>query len=685
MTNTELLFDAEDLQDPVEAAQSSTQKNRAKVGSARPSSLLYTYGPGAIMDLPNFSVMPTGLDNWETIYRRMPRTPTISEPRLLETVKLHLGKQVSELRAFPWQPQENSFSTEGANVGVPAHFFPQWLRCTGCNKLARNDKFAYKNTNPYKPYEAQFTHEGCPGPALPKSATQNRRARQNRNNSYPAVAAPILLACEYGHLDEFPYELWVHQGGNCPKAENPALKMLESNMGRNVGSTIVCTNCKARRSIAEAQGAGAKKVLPAKCRGRHPHLNAYTRDCQGEPTLMMMGASNLWFPVTQSVIVMPRGTKFKKEDLLDRLIGVLGKESLLEDIDDPRFVKRTVERDGIDATLEEVTEALSAFKRSLQEPTTEEEETRKEELKAWDPTGLLEPEWDYLQRPIGSDHSENNDGLMLTEKTVPATLETRGVTKVIAVDKLKKVNALIGFTRLDEYERGGDKERLVQLTRTGKPTWVPAIEDRGEGIYLQFDTAAIDRWEEGVEGSALWQAHVEAHERNFRNRFSRTAKNVDHETRLPAPRYWLLHTLAHALIRQMAMDSGYGAASLAERIYAWKADPEKDRESAAGILISTTASDSEGTLGGLVSLAAPEKISAIMRRALDRSCRCSSDPVCAHRTPREPEDFLHGAACHNCSFASETSCERANRFLDRRFLVTLPGSEVDGFFGGSYV
>ena len=29
--------------------------------------------------------------------------------------------------------------------------------------------------------------------------------------------------------------------------------------------------------------------------------------------------------------------------------------------------------------------------------------------------------------------------------------------------------------------------------------------------------------------------------------------------------------------------------------------------------------------------------------------------------------------------ASETSCERANRFLDRRFVINLPGSHL-GFF-----
>ena len=58
-----------------------------------------------------------------------------------------------------------------------------------------------------------------------------------------------------------------------------------------------------------------------------------------------------------------------------------------------------------------------------------------------------------------------------------------------------------------------------------------------------------------------------------------------------------------------------------------------------------------------------------MLSALRRAARCSSDPVCAMRTPSDPEDFLHGAACHCCSFASETSCEKANRFLDRRFLL----------------
>jgi hypothetical protein len=78
----EMLHDAETL-DPLADAEEGVVKNRAKVGSARPSSLLYTYGPGAVMDLPGFSIMPAGLDDWEPIWKRRENIPTILEPRLL--------------------------------------------------------------------------------------------------------------------------------------------------------------------------------------------------------------------------------------------------------------------------------------------------------------------------------------------------------------------------------------------------------------------------------------------------------------------------------------------------------------------------------------------------------------------------------------------------------------------------
>src|SRR5579885_1360493 len=127
LPNGMLHNDADPL-DPLADVEEGLVKNRARVGSARPSSLLYTYGPGAIMDLPGFSIMPAGLDDWEPLWKRRAHEPAILEPRLLNVVRLHLGQQVEALRPFPWQPKRSANPSEGADLGIPARAFPQWLR-----------------------------------------------------------------------------------------------------------------------------------------------------------------------------------------------------------------------------------------------------------------------------------------------------------------------------------------------------------------------------------------------------------------------------------------------------------------------------------------------------------------------------------------------------------------------------
>jgi hypothetical protein len=331
---------------------------------------------------------------------------------------------------------------------------------------------------------------------------------------------------------------------------------------------------------------------------------------------------------------------------------------------------------GVDVTgltdddLEQVLQAASA-------PTDTPEE-QEQKLRDWDPVDLLVPEWNYLLRDIiGPGVEDPTSGLALATRARGESLPAE-ITRVLAVERLRKVNALVGFTRIDDMERVGDlPRRLAPLTRTPRPAWTVATEDRGEGIFIQLDEGAVAAWEKRVGNSVLWTMHREAHDRNFERRFSETAGKIKPSSRLKPPRYWLVHTLAHVLIRELALTCGYSAASLSERLYAWPA--AEGRAPAAGLLICTTASDSDGTLGGLVQLSEPQRLEGVVANALRKAARCSSDPICAKRTPQDPEDFLHGAACHCCVMASETSCERANRFLDRRFLLDLPGSTL-GFF-----
>jgi hypothetical protein len=286
-----------DIADPfVDAVQKP--KNRARVGSIRPSAMLYTSGIGATVDLPHLAVMPQGIDAWDKAYERLGGDPSlVLVPRLLEAVRRQLGHQVGELRQPPWLPDE--LGGDSTPIGIPTRVFPQWLRCTGCDLLApvSANVFEFENTRKHRPDMARFVHRKCKG----------RFKGDGRDRV--AVPARYLIACTNGHLDEFPYDEWVHgaDGNRKECVAKPQMRMREwrSNLGPQV--SIVCVQCETSRNIAEITRAGGEASLP-QCRGRHPHLPTFAAadaPCQGEVRLMLLGAANQWFPATISVLVLP--------------------------------------------------------------------------------------------------------------------------------------------------------------------------------------------------------------------------------------------------------------------------------------------------------------------------------------------------------------------------------------------
>jgi hypothetical protein len=613
--------------------------------------------------------MPQGLDTWELAYQKLGHVHQISEPRLVEAVRAQLGRQVSELRR---PPREETGPDGYSALGVPAAVFPRWLRCTGCDRLAPFDSegglFTFVNVIKRRPDQARFIHKGCRG-----------RDGSRKGRDAVAVPARYLVACLAGHLDEFPYWGWVHKaqgvGWTCEKtpgvvSPHTPLRMLEwrSNLGPEV--QIHCVPCGLRRSMRELTGTDGAERLPH-CRGRHPHLGTF-ESCDVDTRFMLLGAANQWFPATVSLLVVPESVELTVPDVAARLQGIpleqrLGFSQLSTMPGFKMFVKATAGLDLSDVSDQMVLNALTLLANTGLSDSGRTTPYTTTELRA--------PEWRTLIRPSDfAKHARQGD-FRIKEVPVPDKL-IDVVDTVAAVERLKKVNAFVGFTRVDSFDRIDDVERLAPISRR-RPRWVPATEDHGEGIFVRLREDLVGPWEKQVLTSNLWASHRDAHRLNVQRRTSSSAAEIDPDARLEPPRFWAAHTLAHLVIRQMAMDSGYGSASLTERIYAWRG--EDDLEPSAGFLISTTSPDSEGTLGGLVELSTPDRLQRIVERALLKALRCSSDPVCAHRTPAPGEDFLHGAACHFCTFNSETSCENANRFLDRRFVRRLyNGQETDG-------
>ena len=153
---------------------------------------------------------------------------------------------------------------------------------------------------------------------------------------------------------------------------------------------------------------------------------------------------------------------------------------------------------------------------------------------------------------------------------------------------------------------------------------------------------------------------------------------TDYAPQYPGTAYVLLHSLSHALMAEIALDCGYPASSLKERVYALCcADGAPER---CGILIYTATAGAQGTLGGLVGTA--PRFAQILEGALERSRICSNDPICADHQPdnRSGDRATHGAACHGCLLIAETSCEMRNLFLDRSLLVPTMSPDGSAFF-----
>ncbi|ASU79335.1 DUF1998 domain-containing protein [Actinopolyspora erythraea] len=624
-----------------------TTNHRRRVGSVRPSHLMFTSGVGALVDMPNFSVLVRGLDDWNyNEVRGREDWKPITEPRLLSAVQGIFGKNVKELLPAPWLDGiDQDASGPASRVGVPTVPFPSWLRCTACNELAPVDSrmFGFENEVPRRPQDARFFHQGC---GVKKSGAPPL-----------AISSRFLISCTAGHLDDFPYPEFVHHGAECPKAKQPRLRMEDRGGNRGVNVEIKCVSCGEHRNMGQAMGQRGEQNLP-RCRGRHPHLNRFDpQGCECAPKVLTVGASNQWFPQNLSVLAVPRTEASELETKVEQHWNAV---STLPAAMYP-YARENVpafhELTGWSDT--EIEAAVQRVRARMEQESEEDSETEQPDLRT--------PEWEVF---AASELPAPTDDFTL--RRIGAPPELAGYyADVVQAERLREVRALTGFTRLDAPDPEDPKLVTRAPLARSTPQWVPASEVRGEGIFLRVPEELLRDWEGRAAESHAMHRHRLAYAEFRKNRYSdRIPGEFDEMRNWPGPRYLALHTLSHLLIRTIALECGYSSANLSERIYAGTEDDPR-----SGILLYTAVPDAEGTLGGLVSQAEPDRLVRLTRRALSEARRCSSDPLCAERLPQPPADHLHGAACHVCLFVSETTCERGNRFLDRRFVVPVDEHE----------
>lgn len=614
---------------------------KTPVGDTRPSQAIHTFGVGSLIDLPRMSAIVMGLDEWDD---PLPER-RLDEERLLGLIRSQLGDQV-ELLAVPPLRSESDGRPDPSDPawrrGIPVSPFPRWVRCPNCALIAplNSGLFLFRRDD-WHPDRTGYIHANCA-----------------KTRGKPPFVLPVrfVVTCEGGHLDDFPWKEFVHRG---PTSCRSVLRLYEFGVSAEAADiTVKCDTCGDKQVMTTAFGEEGKKRLGA-CRGLHPHLRHRARKCDQPLRAILAGATNLWFPVTMSAISLPAD-----EGLLDQRVreawGILAEVTSREVL---AFAMKQAALGTLKAyTEEQVWAAMERRRRSDTVPRL----ATVAELKAG--------EWAAFSEPP---RAPSDRDFRLVEASLPEGWE-RYLERVVHVERLRVVQALTGFTRIVNPGDFTDpseipEDRRVTLARS-RPRWVPAMEVRGEGLFLQLREDQIRAWMSRPEVRALDQAFRDAH-RAFR--IARKIANPD--VGYPGLRYVLLHTLSHALLRQFSIECGYGAASLVERIYA-SDDPE---EPMAGLLLYTAAADSEGTLGGLVALGEPRTLGRHLGRAMEDLALCASDPLCAEHHVGDDVLGLHGAACHACVFAAETSCERGNKYLDRSVLVDVIASSGFAFFEGA--
>lgn len=592
-------------------------------GQVRASQMITTYGPGALIDLPRDSGIVGGLDWWPQVSELV----EVVEPRLSRKLELMTGVTAPRLYAPPPAPND----PREPNIGVTVWRFPEWFVVQ--EEAAKDDPERRERSR-------RLVHR--------KSLDD-----KGRFDGRPVVATRFVRACGKGHVDDLDWRGFVHGSEDGCRRQ---LWLDERGTSGDLAELFVRCECGKSRPMYEA----SERELNALgyCTGRRPWLGPGTNEsCKEHSRLLVRTASNAYFPQVVSVLSLPDcGTD------VERVVRELWSDlQIVDDADDLRVLKK---KPQIAERLAPYSDAkvLEAI-RNIKAGGAGERPVKQVELDAI----LDAPEGFGDDVPIDPDFHVRR----LPDASWRRGAGLEAVQAVYQLHRLREVMALAGFSRFEaimpdingEYDT--DVERAdIQI----EPKWFPAVENRGEGVFVQLRAEAVREWLTRP-GVVTRLEDLEAGHRSW-------AERRNSERPFPGGPYVLLHTLAHLLIQTLAMRAGYSASSIRERIYS---EPEAGR---FGILLYTGSTDAEGTLGGLVGEG--RHMWDHIHAALDMAALCSNDPICAQHNPANSMEkrWLHGAACHGCTLVAETSCEMRNEYLDRALVVPVVGMDNAAFFGG---
>ena len=590
-------------------------------GQLRQSAVLRGSGPGAMVDMPDYAVIVGGLEFWSGEKKQL------FEPRLVAKITQLLN--LPDVKLFT--PPAASNDSNAPRSGIDVFRVPEWFTAQ---------------------YEDRPSEGVRSRPLIHQQALVNGRYQLDRRK-YAVVPVRFVQACRNGHISDVDWRIFVH--GADDKCHRPLWLDERGTSGDLADITVRC-ECGKERSLAQA----TRPFTLGACLGRRPWLGAQAGEkCMGVEGkvefnhLLIRSATNAYFAESMSVISLP-----DPGAALRSAVDEVWQHHLTY-VDSLDELARERKRENVAAALsgQSDAEVMGEIQRRKSGAPVVLKPIKQDELdvlmKSADSMGNDVPEGDFYARRLPM--SAKSGSIM--EK----------IERVVLVHRLREVVAQVGFTRFQAAIPDIDGELDIDVRRAPlarETTWLPAIENRGEGVFVAFRQEAVGEW--------LQRPEVQKRAKALRLGFDRWKLKQGSELEFPDLRYIMLHSLSHLLVTAVSLEAGYSASSIRERVYVGPAG--------CGILLHTGSSDAEGTLGGLVQIG--RRLEHHLSQALTLGQLCSNDPVCAQHSPDNvhEERFLLGAACHGCLLIAETSCERRNEFLDRALVVPTVDAHGAEFF-----
>ena len=250
--------------------------HRKPAGEMRQSQLITTFGPGALLDLPRFSVIVGGLDTWNA---GPGGRDEVIETRLRDKVRMILVNPDIRLVAPPVADGVQE------NAGITVYKFPKWF-------AARSDTHMGETRR-----RALIHQDGL---------QKNGYVPDGGGKPLPVVPVRFVKACRKGHISDIDWYHFVHSGaGEGCRTFGKKLWIEERGTSGDLAEMYVICDCKVERAMVAGMDIEAHPFPP--CKGDRPWLGPYGKDDRcGEPSrLLVRTASNAYFPQIMRVISLP--------------------------------------------------------------------------------------------------------------------------------------------------------------------------------------------------------------------------------------------------------------------------------------------------------------------------------------------------------------------------------------------